>query len=294
MSQSDDLHGQPGGEGDFASEPESALELPLIDVRERLPVTLFDQVVLAIRGDDGLIYLGVSDICAIVNLASWSQLRRIRANEDLAEGLVRAAVDTGYGIKEQYFLQLDLYPAWLIGVTTRRVSASTRGRIQHLKRYLIAEVYAAFARITGLPEASSRAIEDLRDLDQIETSLTDLTTRQQQLEESQARARHAWRDLDARVRALEGQRTETITEAQRGYLYTIVQAWGKARAERDPSAARNPYAACWATLKARFRISRYEDLPIREYTNAVVLVRAAYRQLTGEDLDIPEQSSLDL
>jgi hypothetical protein len=294
MSQPDDSHVQPSGQDDPASEADTAPELPLVEVRERLPVTLFDQVVLAIRRDDGLIYLAVSDICAIVNLASWSQLRRIRANEDLAEGLVRAAVDTGYGIKEQYFLQLDLYPAWLIGVTTRRVSAQTRGRIQHLKRYLIAEVYTAFARITGLPETSSRAIEDLRDLDQIETSLTDLTARQQLMEESQARARQAWRELDARVRALEGQRTETITEAQRGYLYTIVQAWGKARAERDPSTARNPYAACWATLKVRFRISRYEDLPVREYANAVALVRAAYRQLTGEDLDILEQSSLDL
>jgi len=267
---------------------------PMVVVRERLPVTLFEQVVLAIRGDDGLIYVALSDICAIVSLAAWSQLRRIRANEDLADGLVRAEVDTGYGIKAQYFLQLDLYPVWLLGVNTRKTQPQVRGRIQHLKRYLISEVYAAFARATGLPESSSRAIEDLRDLDEIEGSLADLASRQQQLEQSQQRARQAWRDLDARVRGLESRGSQTITDAQRGYLYTIVQAWGMARAARDPAAARNPYAACWATLKARFRIARYEDLPLSEYANAVAFVRAAYRQLTGEDLDIPEQSGFDL
>jgi len=276
------------------STPEQPPETPLMEARERLPITLFDSVALAIRGGDGLIYLAVSDICSVVNLAPSSQLRRIRGNEDLADGLVRAAVDTGYGVKEQYFLQLELYPLWLIGVNTRKAAPQTRGRLQHLKRYLIAEVYAAFARATGLPETSSREIEDLRDLDQIEGSLNDLDARQRQLEESQERARRAWRDLDARVRALEGQREGAITEAQRGYLYTLVQAWGQARAAREPNASRNPYAACWATLKARFRLSRYEDLPLREYPTAVAFVRDAYRQLTGSELDIPEQGTLDL
>lgn len=276
------------------AESESSFTIPLITVRERLPITIFEDVALAIRGDDGLIYLAVSDICAVVQLAPYSQLRRIRSNEDLVDGLVRAAIDTGYGVKEQYFLQLELYPLWLIGVNTRKAAPQVRGRLQHLKRYLIAEVYAAFARITGLPESSSRDLEDLRELDQIETSLNDLAARQQRLEESQARARQAWRDLDARMRALEGQRDEVITDAQRGYLYTLVQAWGQARAERQPESVRNPYAACWAALKARFRLSRYEDLPKREYPAAVAFVRDAYRQLTGTDLDIPEQTSLDL
>ncbi len=276
------------------AESESSFTIPLITVRERLPITIFEDVALAIRGDDGLIYLAVSDICAVVQLAPYSQLRRIRSNEDLVDGLVRAAIDTGYGVKEQYFLQLELYPLWLIGVNTRKAAPQVRGRLQHLKRYLIAEVYAAFARITGLPESSSRDLEDLRELDQIETSLNDLAARQQRLEESQARARQAWRDLDARMRALEGQRDEVITDAQRGYLYTLVQAWGQARADRQPESVRNPYAACWAALKARFRLSRYEDLPKREYPTAVAFVRDAYRQLTGTDLDIPEQTSLDL
>lgn len=276
------------------TEPKPNPDIPRIAVRERLPITLFDTVALAIRGDDGLIYLALSDICGVVNLAPSSQLRRIRGNEDLADGLVFAAIDTGYGVKEQYFLQLELYPLWLMGVNTRKAAPQTHGRLRHLKRYLIAEVYAAFARVTGLPETSSREIEDLRDLDSIEHSLTTLTERQEQLAASQERARRAWKDMDARLRALESRSTGVISDAQRGYIYTLVQAWGQARAARDPESARNPYAACWATLKARFRLSRYEDLPLAEYAAAVAFVRDAYRQITGTELDIPEQSALDL
>ena len=176
---------------------------PRIDIGEQLPVTFFDQVVLAIRAADGLIYLAVHALCAIVELASAAQLRRIRAHEDLREGLVQAAVDTGYGIKAQYFLQLDLCPLWFITVNTRRAKPAVKGRLRHLRRYLITEIYAAFTRLSGLPEHSSRQIEDLGDLDQIEPAFQELAERQARIEASQGKARHAWRDLDARVRALE-------------------------------------------------------------------------------------------
>jgi len=256
------------------------------------------------RVDDGRIYLAVNDMGAIIDSLPNTQMRRIRRNDELRSGLVRAAINTGFGVREQYFLLLDRFPVWLLGATPRTVKPHIRERVAHLKSYLSAEVYAAFARVTQLPPGSSSAIEDLRDLDQIdrmvsspelfEAQVRELAERQRQLEASQSRARQAWRDLDARVRSLEAKTSEPITDAQRGYLYTIVQAWGKARAEREPEARRNPYAACWASLKARFRLSRYEDLPLSEYASAVAFVRAAYHELTGEDLAIPEQTSLDL
>lgn len=278
-----------------ASAPESAPDNVLqVAVQERLPVTFFDEVVLAVRAADGLIYLAVHDLCTIVELSPSAQVRRIRAHEDLVEGLVRANIDTGYGIKAQYFLQLDLCPLWLVSVNTRRTRAAVKGRLRHLRRYLITEIYAAFARVSGLPEQSSRHIEDLRDLDRIEPAVTDLAERQSRLEESQSKARLAWRDLDARIRALESRSGQVITPAQRGYLYTLVQAWGAARADHEPQTSRNPYAACWAALKARFHLARYDDLPAEQYADAVAFVRAAYRQLTDTDLDIPEQSELDL
>jgi hypothetical protein len=219
---------------------------------------------------------------------------------------VRAATPTPSGGREGYFLLLDLFSVWLLGVTPKKtkVKAHILQRITHLRSYLVAEVAAAFNRLMGFPPGSSREIEDLRDLDRIDRVVSntevlaeqvrELNDRQREVDTGLNRARQAWRDLDARLRAVENRTAEPITDAQRGYIYTLVQAWGKARAERELEAKRHPYAGCWATFKARFRLSRYEDLPLSEYANAVAFVRGAYRQLTGEDLDIPEQTSLDL
>ncbi len=267
----------------------------LLTAVEHLPITLFDEAVLAVRAADGLIYLAVNDLCALVDLTLSSQVRRIRAHEDLAAGLVRVPIDTGYGVKEQLFLQIDVCPIWLITISMRRAKASVRGRLQHLRRYLIAETYAAFARATGLPQQSSRQIEDLRDLDTLDTSLTDLADRQGRLEVSQEKARSAWRDLDARVRALESQSQNPITVAQRGTIYNLVHAWATARVERTENLAYgSAVASCWATLKARFRIAKYTELPMKEYETCIAFIRTAYRSLTGEELILPEQGELDL
>lgn len=268
---------------------------PLLVGVEQLPLTLFDEAVLAVRAEDGLIYLAVTDLCTVVDLAVSSQVRRIRAHEDLSAGLARFAIDTGFGIKEQLFLQIDVCPIWLVTISTRRAKPSVRGRLQHLRRYLIAETYAAFARATGLPQQSSRQIEDLRDLDHVDTALTTLSERQERLEISQDKARLAWRDLDARVRALEAHRSDTISVAQRGYIYNLVHAWATARvAHTDTLTYGAAVASCWAALKARFQVAKYTDLPIKEYSQCVAFIRASYRSVTGEELVLPEQSELSL
>ncbi|MEI7770541.1 MAG: hypothetical protein WCI67_11155 [Chloroflexales bacterium] len=47
-------------------------------------------------------------------------------------------------------------------------------------------------------------------------------------------------------------------------------------------------------LKTPFRVARYEDLSASKYPAAIAFIRSAYRQLTGEHLDRPEQKPLDL
>ena len=74
-----------------------------------------------------------------------------------------------------------------------------------------------------------------------------------------------------------------------------MQAWGAAKAEREPRLSKAAaYAACWTVLKAKYRIARYEDLPAAKYADCVAFIQQSYRALTGADLDLPEQTTLDL
>ncbi len=73
------------------------------------------------------------------------------------------------------------------------------------------------------------------------------------------------------------------------------QAWGAAKATRELRLTKSTaYAACWTLLKAKYRIARYEDLPAAKYADCVAFIRQSYQALTGEELNLPEQGTLDL
>lgn len=270
--------------------------------REQLPVTAFGGVALAVRHPDGTIYLSIRDLCNIIGVNRSSQMRRLRSHQDLNQGIALFQVRTPGGLQSQEFLALEKVPAWLMSVNTTRSSDEVRSKLSYLQSYLVREVYAAFARLTGLAEEASREVEDLADLQRIDLTLTTLVERQQAVEQSQERAREAWRDLARQVRsivdrldALEQQHERVISRTQRGHIYQLVQAWGAAKAEREPRLSRNAaYQSVWAAVKTRFGLARYEDLPAARYRDCVQFIQQAYLALTGEALDFPEQGELDL
>jgi hypothetical protein len=269
---------------------------------EQLPIALFGAAVLAVRGPDGTIYLNVRDLCEAIGVAFSAQRRRILSDEQLSPGLSQFRVRTPRGPSTQDFLELERVPLWMLRVQPRRVSPAVQDRVRYVQEYLRASVYAAFAQLTGLAEASSRQVEDLADLDRIDPSLQALAERQAALETSQERARTAWRslrdDLDAlrtRVRELEQAVASRLTPAQRRTIYDMVHAWGNARAERD---ARLPAGraihACWALVTTRFGVTSYNDIPAAEYEVCIAFIQDHYQALTGERLRVSEQGSLDL
>ena len=276
---------------------------------EQLPITLFDAVVLAVRTDDGTISLAIRDVCQALAIDFSTQLRRIRNQAVLAEGLARFRIATAGGVQAQDFLELERVPTWLLMINAARVGEPVRPRLLWLQRYIVREVYRSFATLAGLPEDTSRQIEDLIDLQRFNTAITELAdhqesleARQGALETSQDQARQAWRDLRVEIRAI-AQRIATIEQQvggvisreQRGYLYQLVQAWGAAKATREPRLSKAAaYAACWTLLKAKYRIARYEDLPAAKYADCIAFVRQSYQALTGEELNLPEQGTLDL
>ena len=106
------------------------------------------------------------------------------------------------------------------------------------------------------------------------------------MEESQDKARQVWRDLETRVRRLEAERDQSamISPAQRGHIYQLVQLWADTRVAHQhltPGAAR---AGCWAAIKARYQIAKYEHLPAARYTECIAFIRQSCEQITGTPL----------
>jgi len=279
--------------------------------REQLPITLFEGVVLAVRAADGHIYLVVRDLCTTLDLIPSSQLRAIRADNRLH--LLPFRLRIGRQVRTQECLLLDDIPLWLIKVSPPRDNAHAAERLRYVQEYLIASVRSAFAALTGLPDAPSNQVEDLQDLDAIAPSLQalrELAERQTSIEESQDRAREAWRDLAAQIRELRGvlplveklqariqqverQLRQRMSPEQRNTIYRLVQAYGEARAARASQAKPGvEIRKCWAEFNARFAIATYTDLPAARFEEAVQFVKAQYHALTGEDIEGGTQERL--
>jgi hypothetical protein len=131
------------------------------------------------------------------------------------------------GPQEQEFLILEFVSAWISTVNRSRATPIVQERLRYLRLFSIRQVYDAIARAGGLPEGPSRNIEDLRDLQRFDGAIQGIAERQQALEQSQDKARQAWKDHEDRIQRLEAQlaQTGTITRAQRGHIYQLVQIW---------------------------------------------------------------------
>jgi ORF6C domain len=271
------------------------------DAVEQLPIPLFDGVVLAARSPDGLIHLALRDLCITFSLNLRAQRRRMRADEQLH--LTQLRIFDGRQFRTLDFLLLDDVPTWLLTVQTRSVHPDVRERLKYVKDYLVSAVKAAFAQLTRLPEAPSRVIEDLHDLDRMEQAfqhLAELNTRQATIEQSQDRARLAYRDLQAlvrelqtRVQSLEQQAKQRISASQRGTLYQLVQTWGVALAERRSTKPGEGIRMCWRLFNQRFDIATYTDLPAGRYDEALQFIKEQYRGLTGHEIAAAEQTGME-
>lgn len=269
--------------------------------QEQLPITLFDHVVLAARVDNGRIFLSLRDLCHALGLDLSAQRRRITANEALH--LTQLRVLVGRQLRVLDMLLLDDLALWILTVQTGRMAPEARERVGYVKTYLEASVRQAFAALTGLPAGPSSLIEDLTELDQVEQAFTELAAlreRQDVIEQSQDRARTAYRDLQqlvqelrSRVQALESQAKQRLSPAQRGMIYRLVQSWGEARAVQGAQSVGPAIRQSWREFNARFGISTYTDLPAAQVDAAVQFVQSQYRAITGSDLPAAEQAGLE-
>ena len=276
--------------------------------QELLPISLFDGVVLAARAPTGSIYLVVRDLCATLDLPLYRQLTLMRENTRLQLAVFR--IRDGNQIRRLDCLLLDDLPVWISALRIPRKNIVAAERLGYIQRYFDASVRRAFAALTGLTDAPSRTIEDMRDLDKLAAgvaALDALAARQEQIEQSQERARDAWRqlaaqlsdippvltDLQQRLQTVEQQMKLRISAEQRGALYHIVQRWGETvatqRPEPDPGKA---IRKCWQQFNARFGIATYTDLPAARYDEALQFVKEQYRTITGRDIDASEQGRL--
>jgi len=147
------------------SEQERDKARALVPIDERRVLLMEGDEVLAVRAEDGTIYLPLRPVCESLGLSYRPQRRRIQRDPALEEGVREIRLETGGGRQATPCLRLSVVPYWLSTVEVSRVRPDLQDKLLVYKRWVIDKVFEAFQRETGIGQeiATAPATPAMRD-----------------------------------------------------------------------------------------------------------------------------------
>ena len=275
---------------------------------EHRQVTLMDgDEVLAARVEGGDIFVPIRPLCTALGLASQSQIRRIRADEVLAESLRDLRITAAGGVQTYQCLHLEAVPLWLALSQPSKVKEELRQRLIIYKRWVRQRVWEAFNAETGLGQelghrdmtaASTTALVSaegqgelmtLRQIENLGIALTTLAREQmalaqrhdqalvevrQGVDELRARLDKAaivMRDTIFDVCALKARMTTgaTVTGAQAAEIATLVKTIATALTVRDSATPGARRGSAYGALYRQFDVTSYKRVRVEDYAAVI-------------------------
>jgi len=263
--------------------------------------------VLAARVEGGDIFVSIRPLCTALGLASQSQIRRIRADEVLAESLRDLRITAAGGVQTYQCLHLEAVPLWLALSQPSKVKEELRQRLIIYKRWVRQRVWEAFNAETGLGQelghrdmtaASTTALVSaegqgelmtLRQIENLGIALTTLAREQmalaqrhdqalvevrQGVDELRARLDKAaivMRDTIFDVCALKARMTTgaTVTGAQAAEIATLVKTIATALTVRDSATPGARRGSAYGALYRQFDVTSYKRVRVEDYAAVI-------------------------
>ena len=287
----------------------------LVPVEERI-IQFYDDELVAVRLEDGSIYIPMRRICSNLGLTWSSQWERIRRDRVLSEATDRVLVtrtqsDKTRGLERQEMvcLPLKFVPGWLFGVNASRVREEIREKLIRYRRECFDVLWDAFKgeilpavdpALTPPAESMSPAEHALATIEALHTlakqqvvmerwlSVHDarLDVAEEYLEMVDGRLDKAAQVVGGHARRL--QRIEltlaggaTVTDAQAAAISEAVKALafelGKKESEKG-----NPYQRVYAELYRKFKVPSYRALLLESFPAVMAWLVEWWQQVTAD------------
>jgi len=277
----------------------------LVPVAQRRVELVDGDEVLAVRAEDGSIYLPLRPICASLGLSYQPQRRRIQRDPALEEGMREIRLQTGGGRQATACMALNLVPYWLSTIEVSRVRPALQDKLMAYRRWVIERVFEAFQRETGIGQvagATTAPVErgdaafslvHIRDMALAIAAFAEqqIAFQEEQrvqdrrigtLEEGQGeltarldRAAGVVGGLVRSVKALEQRLApgNVLSEEQAAEVSDRVKTVAEALTARDVaagSAPRNWYGAIYRALYKRYNVAGYRLIRQEQYADVLV------------------------
>ena len=289
--------------------------------QEEKVVLFYGDELIAVRMEDGTVYIPVRRLCDNLGIDWSSQWRRIQRDEVLneaAQGVVvtttpHQGADQHGGRQEMTCLPLPLIPGWLFGVTTSRVREDIRDKLLRYRRECFDVLWEAFKPSILPPAELARPDAELTPAEQalaLAEAVTAMARQQVALErwlgahdsrlgvvEDEVEVLHGRLDRAAGVVGEHARRLRrleltiaggaAITDAQAAAISEAVKAvaFQLGKQETEGAAGRgagNPYQRVYSELYRKFRVPSYRALSLESFPAVMAWLTEWWEQLSGE------------
>jgi len=233
-----------------------------LTVVEQKEITFYDDELIAIRANDGQIYVSVRHMCDALGLNVQAQSRRAKRHKILSSGLMVAKMATIKGLRNANVLRADLITLWLTGVNTSSVKEEIRPKIETFQLEAAKVLWEAFqeGRLTADPtfddllQIDSPAVQAYKTLQ----ALTKIARSQIILE---GRMDEHERRLE-QIEATLGDPGQNVTPDQASQVSQAVKGVAISLGKQTK---RNEFGAVYGEMYRKFGVTSYKLLPANKF-----------------------------
>jgi len=248
---------------------ENAALIP-VDQKE---ITFYGDELVAIRANDGHIYVSIRHLAEALGMTRQSQVRRVERQAILKEGYFKGAMMTPKGKRQANWLRVDLVPLFLTGIDTVRVKEEIRPKLEQYQKEAAKVLWEAFrdGRLTTEPSfeellqsdsPAAQAYKMLQAMMQLARNQVLLEAKFQQHDETLADYGQRIEEIEASLsneeRYVSREQASRISQAVRGIGLLLTKQSGTSE-----------YGRVYGELYRRFEISAYRELPAGKYDEAM-------------------------
>ncbi len=253
-----------------------------LTVIERREIEFYGDRVLAVRVEEGEVYVPIRPICDLIGVSWPAQFRRINRDAVLSRRKSTVAVTATDGKERELLcLPLDYLNGWLFGLNASRVDESVRDQLVRYQDECYRVLADAFMRdrVTARPddelmESNAPSAIAYRNA----MAVANLARQQYYIEQRLDATEERISAIEARLS--DPKRILTTDQARRiaDGVQTVAHELGK-------RSGRNEYAGVYNELYRRFEVPDYRSLPSAKFDECMDWLRQWYQSLTG--IDVP-------
>ncbi len=259
---------------------------------EQKEIKFYDDLVVALRLEDGTVCVPIRPICDVLGINWASQSKRIKRDDVLSENVTVVIMATVKGKREMLALPVEYLNGWMFGLTTSKLKPELQAKLKQYKQDCYRVLAEAFGRnnVTARPddklmqsaEPSAVAYRNALAIAKIAREQFYLTEQLKEQQDALDGQQKQIGQLDQRLSLVEanlGNDERYVTKEQASHLSQGVRAIGTVLSKRS---GKNEYAAVYGELYRTWSVASYKEVAAANYDSVIAWLRNWYLELVDE------------